>query len=53
MNKEEQEVLDRNNIKASYHYCLYYKKANISLHEDIIIKSNNLDYIYHFAKDIK
>lgn len=53
MNIKEQKVLDKNNARASYDYCLRNKDANISLHEDIIIKSNIAYYIYRFAFDIK
>lgn len=53
MNKEEQEVLNRNNTEASYHYCFINKIASISLHEDIICKSNNIEYIYCFGRYIK
>ena len=53
MSKEEQEVLAKNDPRASYNYCLNNKDANVRLHEDIIIKSNNVAYIYLFARDIK
>lgn len=53
MNKEEQNVLSKNNAESSYYYCKNNKEANIALHEDIIIKSNDLRYIYCFAENIK
>lgn len=53
MNKEEQEVLDKNDHVASYYYCCYNEGANISLHEDIVCRSNEVDYILHFARDVK
>ena len=53
MSKEEQEVLAKNDPRASYNYCLNNKDANVRLHEDIIIKTNDEYYIYAFAKNIK
>lgn len=53
MNKEEQYILNENDPWESYKYCMKNEDANISLHEDVIIKSDNVGYNYYFAKYIK
>lgn len=53
MNKEEQAILAKNDPWESYKYCMKNEDANISLHENIIIKSDNVGYNYYFAKYIK
>lgn len=53
MNLKEQAILAKNDPWESYKYCKRNEDANISLHEDVIIKSDNVGYNYYFAKYIK
>ena len=54
--KTEQEILDLNDPYKSWWYCSCHRDVtdiNISLHEQIIIKSKNARYCYLFARDVK
>lgn len=50
--KYEQKVLDLKNPRLSYEFALI-EGANIKAHENIVVESNDLGYIYLFARNIK